>query len=45
MFFLKKKWAKKMNKTERHKNTMPLPSEMLSFLESSEANAIMHNLR
>jgi hypothetical protein len=35
--------AKIKKKTVRHKNNMPVAIVVLSFLESSEANAIMLN--
>jgi hypothetical protein len=42
-FFLKNMVAKNKKKTVRHKNNMPVAIVVESFLESSEANAIMLN--
>jgi len=34
---------KNKKKIVRHKNNMPIASVVLSFFDSREANAIMHN--
>jgi hypothetical protein len=44
-FFLKKMFEKIKKKTVRHKKKMPTAIVVLSFLESSDENAIMLNYR